>query len=629
MSLSLAGLCPPHFFPVRMRALLLGTNTWAACVGRFSGAMTCGDTGKRAKIFYFLNFNFKFRPASHPPHPPTPHSTLHPTLEEKAGWGTPPDSPGLLVLFGLTHPNIIHYFFCLYAWTMTQPTGLQTGLFEDCCRLFVVSGEEGARSCIASSRSLYTRDSLASLLRLCLTRPRHAAHVSARVFEALVVLSRRGGDAGRLPRGLPRSVARGACFGAGWASLPRACFEAMVLWALAEFRYAKPGQAADVRLACSVHERRRSVVLLLCGTSGTGKSTLAALLAARMGINAVMSTDSLRGVMRSLRLEESPLLFASTYDAGQLVEVPPEAEPADPAAADRKRTVRGYKAQSELVLSRLEGLLGHAVSRGESLVIEGAHLNLSLVVPMMSRHPGACILPFLVTIGSEAKHRERFAVRAKHMSLLPESNRYVKYFRQIRQIADYLDARAAKHGVPRVNNTNVDRSVDVIHAAAFGTLRRAACGGEDCTTPAVLSDEFATVQARQTTALIHDFVKMLTVLSTQAQRNGPLSSKAVLLLLRGRQAARLRADAARAPALHDSVGTAEGDREEHAASGARTMRHGRLSSDDDEGVRLVGAARTDESEPGSVAAMQSPTDNSGDEWGTGITRLRLATLEEG
>jgi 2-phosphoglycerate kinase len=42
-----------------------------------------------------------------------------------------------------------------------------------------------------------------------------------------------------------------------------------------------------------------NVIILLAGTSGTGKSTLASLVGARFGIQTVLSTDSIRHVMRN------------------------------------------------------------------------------------------------------------------------------------------------------------------------------------------------------------------------------------------------------------------------------------------------------------------------------------------
>ncbi len=65
-------------------------------------------------------------------------------------------------------------------------------------------------------------------------------------------------------------------------------------------------------------------------------------------------------------------------------------------------------------------------------------------------------------------------VRAKYMALEPSKNRYVKYMRAIRAIQEYLVARAQRHAVPSVNNTNVDRSVATIHATVIGCLRRQA-----------------------------------------------------------------------------------------------------------------------------------------------------------
>lgn len=46
--------------------------------------------------------------------------------------------------------------------------------------------------------------------------------------------------------------------------------------------------------------------------------------------------------------------------------------------------------------------------------------------------------------------------------------RYVRYMGNIRWIQDYLVRKADKHAVPAVENTNIDRSVGVIHLTIMG-----------------------------------------------------------------------------------------------------------------------------------------------------------------
>ncbi|KAJ7562802.1 hypothetical protein O6H91_03G084900 [Diphasiastrum complanatum] len=334
----------------------------------------------------------------------------------------------------------------------------------------------------------------------------------------------------------------------------RETFLNIICDALAQYRYVGPHQKADLMLACRVRERKTSMTILLCGTSGCGKSTLSSLLASRLGITTVVSTDSIRHMMRSFTDEkENPLLWASTYHAGECldliavkeakqkkrvskrrnnsglsnmssttlhihtqgmtqdkleipfsegkpmksvssnpaqishaeatpygmahIETSNESESADSAehmVNPKTMAIQGFKAQSEMVIDSLDRLITSWEQKCEPVVIEGVHLSLNFVMGLMRKHPS--IIPFMVYIANEEKHLERFAVRAKYMTLDPAKNKYVKYIRNIRTIQDYLCKRADKHLVPMVNNTNVDKSVAAIHATIFSSLRRREAG---------------------------------------------------------------------------------------------------------------------------------------------------------
>ncbi|KFK27601.1 hypothetical protein AALP_AA8G404800 [Arabis alpina] len=402
----------------------------------------------------------------------------------------------------------------------------------------------------------YTRPVLQSTLQLMGCKARHAFKISRRVFE----LIRSEGSLILSPSHRKESEFDNSCDAVEKLNkvnnddvdkskpfemykrrttvvVSREIFLNVVCDALAEYKYVGHDQRADLILACKIRERKECVTVLLCGTSGCGKSTLSALLGSRLGITTVVSTDSIRHMMRSFVDEkQNPLLWASTYHAGEYLDPVAVAE----SKAKRRRAkkmdgyeksileeekanafegvkssntqqadngsksttptllspkqmaVEGYKAQSEMVIDNLDRLITAWEERKESVVVEGVHLSLNFVMGLMKKHPS--IVPFMVYISNEEKHLERFAVRAKYMTLDPEKNKYVKYIRNIRTIQDYLCKRADKHLVPKINNTNVDKSVAAIHATVFSCLRRREAGEQlyDATTNTVslIDDEY-------------------------------------------------------------------------------------------------------------------------------------------
>ncbi|KAJ4910961.1 P-loop NTPase domain-containing protein LPA1-like protein 1 [Raphanus sativus] len=322
----------------------------------------------------------------------------------------------------------------------------------------------------------YTRPVLQSTLQLMGCKARHAFKISRRVFE----LIRSEGSLILSPSHAKESVFNKTSDAPSATTddvdksrskpfemhkrrttvvVPREIFVNVVCDALAEYKYVGHDQRADLILACKIRERKESVTVLLCGTSGCGKSTLSALLGSRLGVTTV---------------EDDTTTVAAAL------------------LSHKHMAVEGFKAQSEMVIDNLDRLITSWEERKESVVVEGVHLSLNFVMGLMKKHPS--IVPFMVYISNEEKHLERFAVRAKYMTLDPEKNKYVKYIRNIRTIQDYLCKRADKHLVPKINNTNVDKSVAAIHATVFSCLRRREAGEQlyDATTNtvSVIDDEY-------------------------------------------------------------------------------------------------------------------------------------------
>lgn len=202
--------------------------------------------------------------------------------------------------------------------------------------IVVEDGDEGL------STFRYTRHVLQSTLQLMGCKARHSFKISQRVFEimrteclgdtlAAMGVIKTGNDFLKVNTGKENS--RSDKEGGGSSSnalknddnirsipfesykkrttviVKRRRFIDVVCDALAEYKYVGPNQRADLVLACRIRERKESVTVLLCGTSGCGKSTLSALLASRLGITTVISTDSIRHMMRSFVEEKQNLLL--------------------------------------------------------------------------------------------------------------------------------------------------------------------------------------------------------------------------------------------------------------------------------------------------------------------------------
>jgi 2-phosphoglycerate kinase len=192
------------------------------------------------------------------------------------------------------------------------------------------------------------------------------------------------------------------------------------------------------------------LIILVGGTTGTGKSTVAAEVAHRLGITRVASTDFIRQTMRAFFSREfMPTIHFSSFEAGAAVDPDVTGDP----------TVVGFLEQSRHVCVGVDAAIRRALTEGWSMVLEGVHLVPGLVMTELS---GAHLVHVVVSIGNEDAHRMHFHVRDGATGGVRAMDKYLDRLGDIRRIQSHIVERARREGVPVVDNANVERTIDEV-----------------------------------------------------------------------------------------------------------------------------------------------------------------------
>ena len=211
----------------------------------------------------------------------------------------------------------------------------------------------------------------------------------------------------------------------------------------------------------------KPVVIFIGGATGVGKSTIAAQLADRLGVVRMISTDSIREIMRAFFSENlMPAIHYSSYEAGSGVRIP--------LGAAFDSHVVGFMEQVDVVNVGILALLDRAIKEHTSLIVEGVHM-----VPGMLASAGAkerisdvVLLQLVVAVRDPALHRSHFMVREQETSGRRAIARYLKNFDEIRKIQEFILERAQAEGTIVVENVNIDDTVGLVVDALYDVIQR-------------------------------------------------------------------------------------------------------------------------------------------------------------
>jgi len=203
----------------------------------------------------------------------------------------------------------------------------------------------------------------------------------------------------------------------------------------------------------ALHEVDLPVVLLVGGTTGTGKSTLATEAAHRLGITRVTSTDFMRQTMRAFFSKEfMPSVHYSSFEARLALTKAEEEESGDAA-------LLGFLDQTRNVLVGVEAAIDRALTENWSMVLEGVHL----VPGMLSiDHERALVVQCVVAISDEELHRSHFWIREATTEGHRPLDKYLEGLPEIRLIQGYILERARRFDVPVIENRAIDEAIGEI-----------------------------------------------------------------------------------------------------------------------------------------------------------------------
>jgi 2-phosphoglycerate kinase len=199
-----------------------------------------------------------------------------------------------------------------------------------------------------------------------------------------------------------------------------------------------------------IQSRDEPLLLLIGGTTGTGKSTIATEAAHRLGITRVTSTDFIRQTMRAFFAEDfMPSVHFSSFDARLSLTRAEEEESGDAA-------ILGFLDQTRNVLVGVNAAMERSATERWSMVLEGVHLVPGMVAADV---PGAVVVQCVVAIEDENLHRSHFWVRDFATEGLRPLEKYLDALPQIREIQDYLVERARRYDIPVIVNESLDGAI--------------------------------------------------------------------------------------------------------------------------------------------------------------------------
>lgn len=191
-------------------------------------------------------------------------------------------------------------------------------------------------------------------------------------------------------------------------------------------------------------------MILIGSASGIGKSTVASELARELDIKHLIETDFIREIVRGIiGPDYAPALHKSSFDAYTTIRDKDRYKNNGTSLINA-----GFEEHASFVIPAIEKVIKRAVDDFDSVVIEGVHLVPGLI--NIEKFKDNASIHFFILSADEDVHKERFVKRAMRIK---RGGKHLEYFKENREIHNYLVHQANEHGVPVINNLSIDLTI--------------------------------------------------------------------------------------------------------------------------------------------------------------------------
>lgn len=198
----------------------------------------------------------------------------------------------------------------------------------------------------------------------------------------------------------------------------------------------------------------KPLVVLMGGTTGVGKSTVAGEIAHRLGITRFISTDAIREVMRAIFSKElMPALYDSSFNAWRELRMP--------LAGGVDPVILGFREQAAAVSVGVRAMIERAIKESSNQIIEGVHLAPGFI-DFSGFENDAVIISLIIQVADEDLHRSHFYVRELETEGSRPFQKYRANFDSIRKIGEYIESLAKDQNIPVIDSQNLDTTVGVV-----------------------------------------------------------------------------------------------------------------------------------------------------------------------